>query len=243
VITHKTGTHEEWLAARDELLVKEKELTRRGDQLAAERRALPWVPVEKEYRFETAGGSKTLPELFDGRSQLMLYHFMFGPPYAAGCPICSSMADSFNGVVAHLNARDVTLTCVSRAPLDKLLAYQARMGWTFPWVSSYDSDYKFDLDTSHTEETAREWVAGGAPPLLAKAAADCGVEPAVYLTETPKITVYATDGAAVYLTYSTTGRGLEAMMQYYPLLDRVPGGRDEPDGAMWLRRHDEYDRG
>jgi predicted dithiol-disulfide oxidoreductase (DUF899 family) len=243
VITHKTGTHEEWLAARADLLAKEKELTHRSDQLANERRALPWVPVEKEYRFETASGGKTLRELFDGRSQLIVYHFMFGPPYAAGCPICSSMADSFDGAVTHLNARDVTFTCVSRAPLDKLLAYRSRMGWSFPWASSYDSDYKFDLDTSHTEETTREWVAGGTSPLLAKAAADCGVEPATYLTETPAMTTYATDGDTVYLTYATTGRGLEIMMGYYPLLDRVPLGRDEPDGAMWLRRHDEYDRG
>jgi predicted dithiol-disulfide oxidoreductase (DUF899 family) len=241
--SHKTATHEEWLAARNELLVKEKELTRRGDQLAAERRALPWVPVEKEYHFETAAGSKTLLELFDGRSQLIVYHFMFGPPYDAGCPICSSMADTFEGAVAHLNARDVTFTCVSRAPLDKLLAYRTRMGWSFPWASSYDSDYKLDSGTSHPEETTREWVAGGASPLLAKAAADCGVEPATYLTETPAMTTYATDGATVYLTYSTTGRGLEIMMAYYPLLDRVPLGRDEPEGAMWLRRNDEYDRG
>jgi predicted dithiol-disulfide oxidoreductase (DUF899 family) len=240
--TPKIATREEWLAARDELLVKEKELTRRGDQLAAERRALPWVPVEKEYRFDTDAGSKTLAGLFDGRSQLIVYHFMFGPPYAAGCPVCSSMADSFDGAVAHLNARDVTFTCVSRAPLDRLQAYKTRMGWSFPWASAYRSDYKFDLQTSHPEETARQWLAGGTPPIVAKLSSDCGTDPAGYLTETPAMTTYALADGTVYLTYSTTARGLEFMMGYYPLLDRTPAGRDELDGdALWLRRHDEYD--
>jgi predicted dithiol-disulfide oxidoreductase (DUF899 family) len=238
---HPIAAREEWLAASNELLVKEKELTRRGDQLAAERRALPWVPVEKEYHFDTDAGEATLSGLFAGRSQLIVYHFMFGPPYAAGCPVCSSMADSFDGAVPHLNARDVTFTCVSRAPLDKLQAYKARMGWSFPWASAYRSDYKFDLETSHPEETARQWLAGGTPPGVAKNARDCGTEPAAYLTESPAMTTYALADGTVYLTYSTTARGLEFMMDYYAFLDRTPAGRDEgEDGALWLRRHDEY---
>lgn len=241
--SHKTGTREEWLAARTALLAKEKELTRTGDRLAAERRDLPWVPVEKEYRFDTDRGDKTLRELFDGRSQLIVYHFMFGPPYTAGCPACSSMADTFDGAVAHLNAHDVTFSCVSRAPLDKIQAYRTRMGWSFPWASSYRSDYNFDMETSHQEDTTRQWLAGGAPALVAKNARECGTEPAVYLTETPAMTSYAVEDGTVYLTYSTTARGLEFMMGYYGFLDRAPLGRDEADqGQMWLRRHDEYSR-
>jgi predicted dithiol-disulfide oxidoreductase (DUF899 family) len=236
------ATYEEWLAARDELLVKEKELTRRADQLAAERRALPWVPVDKEYRFDTDAGEQTLLELFDGRSQLIVYHFMFGPPYAAGCPVCSSMADSFDGAVAHLAARDVSFTCVSRAPLDKLQAYRARMGWSFPWASAYRSDYKFDLETSHPEETARQWLADGTPPLVTKNARECDTDPVAYMSESPAMTCYALVDGTVHLTYSTTARGLEFMMDYYAFLDRTPAGRHEGDqSGMWLRRHDEYD--
>ena len=156
MVKHQVATREEWLAARNQLLAQEKELTRRGGQLAAERRNLPWVPIEKEYRFDTDEGPKTLPELFDGRSQLIVYHFMFGPAYTAGCPVCSSAADTFNGVVPHLNAHDVTFACISRAPLDKLQAYQRRMGWNFPWASSYGSDYNFDLEISRPEEATRE---------------------------------------------------------------------------------------
>jgi predicted dithiol-disulfide oxidoreductase (DUF899 family) len=240
--SHKTGTREQWLAARNELLAKEKELTRRSDQLAAERRDLPWVPIEKQYRFDTDEGPRTLAELFDGRSQLIVYHFMFGPPYAAGCPVCSSIADGINGAVPHLNARDVTFTCISRAPLDKLQAYRARMGWSFPWASSYQSDYNFDLEISRPEETARQWLAGGVPPVVARFAQDCGTEPASYLSESPVLNSYALEDGDVYLTYSTTARGLEFMMVYYGLLDRAPLGRDEADQSqMWLRRHDEYD--
>ncbi len=163
MVQHKTATREEWLAARNQLLAAEKELTRRGDQLAAERRGLPWVRVDKEYRFDTDRGPRTLRELFDGRSQLLVYHFMFGPAYTAGCPVCSSAADTFNGAVPHLNARDVTFTCISRAPLDKLQGYRGRMGWTFPWASSYRSDYNFDLEISRPEEVTREALAGGVP--------------------------------------------------------------------------------
>ena len=239
--SYKTGTRERWHAARNELLAKEKELTRRGDQLAAERRDLPWLPIEKQYRFDTDEGNKTLAELFDGRSQLIVYHFMFGPPYTAGCPVCSSMADTFNGAPSHLNARDVTFTCVSRAPLGKLQAYKRRMGWSFPWASSCESDYNFDLEISRPEETAREWLTGGVPPLVAKNAQECGTEPAAYLSESPVMSSYALQDATVCLTYSTTARGLEFMMSYYGFLDRAPLGRNEGDSpAMWMRRHDEY---
>ncbi len=240
--SHRTGTREEWLAARGELLAKEKELTRRGDQLAAERRGLPWVPIEKQYRFGTDAGPRTLAELFDGRPQLIVYHFMFGPDYTAGCPACSSIADGFNGNTSHLKARDVAFTAISRAPLDKLQAYKRRMGWSFPWASSYGSDYAFDLELAYPVETARGWLAGGVPPVAAKNARECGTEPAVYIAEQPVMNCYTLESGNVYLTYSTTARGLEFMMVYYGLLDRTPLGRNEEDDAqMWLRRHDEYD--
>ena len=240
--SHRTGTREEWLAARGELLAKEKELTRRGDQLAAERRGLPWVPIEKQYRFGTDAGPRTLAELFDGRPQLIVYHFMFGPDYTAGCPTCSSIADGFNGNISHLKARDVAFTAISRAPLDKLQAYKRRMGWSFPWASSYGSDYAFDLELAYPVETARGWLAGGVPPVAAKNARECGTEPAVYIAEQPVMNCYTLESGNVYLTYSTTARGLEFMMVYYGLLDRTPLGRNEEDDAqMWLRRHDEYD--
>jgi len=235
------GTREQWLAARSELLAKEKELTRRSDQLAAERRSLPWVPIEKEYRFDTDAGPKTLAELFDGRSQLIVYHFMFGPDYTAGCPVCSSIADGFNGSIAHLKARDTTFTCISRAPLDKLQAYRQRMGWDFPWASSHGSDYAFDMGISYPLETARGWLAGGVPPVAAKNAEECGTEPAVYVSESPIMNTYTLQDGTVHLAYSSTSRGLEFMMVYYGLLDRTPLGRDEgPETQMWLRRHDEY---
>ena len=238
---HKTATREEWLAARNQLLAAEKELTRRGDQLAEQRRDLPWVPVDKEYRFDTEHGPRTLAELFDGRSQLLVYHFMFGPAFAAGCPVCSSAADTFNGAVPHLNARGVTFTAISRAPLDKLLGYRQRMGWTFPWASSYGTDYNFDLEIFRPEEVTRAALAGGVPPVVTRLADDCGTEPAAYLSEMPVMSSYALDGGTVYLTYSTTARGLEFMMGYYGFLDRSPLGRNEGDPPeMWLRRHDEY---
>ena len=238
---HQTATREEWLAARDQLLAAEKELTRRGDQLAAQRRDLPWVPVDKEYRFDTEHGPRTLAELFDGRSQLLVYHFMFGPAFAAGCPVCSSAADTFNGAVPHLNARDVTFTAISRAPLDKLQGYRQRMGWTFPWASSYGTDYNFDLEISRPEEVTRAALAGGVPPVVTRLAEECGTEPAAYLSEMPVMSSYALDSGTVYLTYSTTARGLEFMMGYYGFLDRSPLGRNEGDPPeMWLRRHDEY---
>ncbi len=239
--SHKTGTREEWLAARNELLAKEKELTRRGDQLAAERRDLPWVPIEKEYGFDTDGGARTLPELFAGRSQLIVYHFMFGAGYTAGCPTCSSMADTFNGAVPHLNARDVTFTCISRAPLDKLQAFRQRMGWSFPWASSHRSDYNSDMDIANPEDVVRGWLAHGVPPVVARNAEECGTDAAGYISETPVMSTYALEDGEVYLTYSTTARGLEFMMGYYGFLDRTPVGRDEGDASqLWIYRHDEY---
>ena len=238
---HETATREEWQAARNQLLAAEKELTRRGDQLAEQRRDLPWVPVDKEYRFDTEHGPRTLAELFDDRSQLLVYHFMFGQAFAAGCPVCSSAADTFNGAVPHLNARGVTFTAISRAPLDKLLGYRQRMGWTFPWASSYGTDYNFDLEISRPEEVTRAALAGDVPPVVTRLADDCGTEPAAYLSEMPVMSSYALDGATVYLTYSTTARGLEFMMGYYGFLDRSPLGRNEGDPPeMWLHRHDEY---
>jgi predicted dithiol-disulfide oxidoreductase (DUF899 family) len=242
---HKVGSREEWLAARAELLAREKEHTRQGDELARQRRELPWVQVEKEYRFHTDTGTKTLAELFDGRSQLLVYHFMFGPSYEAGCPVCSSGADGVDGVVAHLNARDVTMLYMSRAPLEKLEAYKRRMGWSFPWVSSGDSDFNFDFHASQTEEQARAMVEpmaeAGMPPILDHMADTTGTDVAGYLTEAPVLSAFILDDGKIFHTYSTTARGLECVMGYYPILDRVPKGRDEDESSQfWLRRRDEY---
>ena len=243
----KTGTREEWEAASAGLLEREKELTRMTDELARQRRGLPWVPVEKEYTFQTADGPKTLAELFDGRSQLVAYHFMFGPGYTAGDPTNSSIADSFNGVLPHLKARDVTMICVSRAPLEKLLAYRERMGWGFPWVSAAESDFNVDFGVSSTEEATREWVEpalkrGGLPPIAIQNARATGTDIVSYLAEGFGVNVFAYEGNIVYHCYSSTSRGVEFLMGYYPILDRVPKGRDEGDAFQtWLRRHDEYD--
>jgi predicted dithiol-disulfide oxidoreductase (DUF899 family) len=238
---HEVGTREEWLAARNELLEREKELTRRNDELARQRRELPWVRVEKEYSFATEDGTKTLAELFDGRSQLLVYHFMFGPAYEAGCPVCSSGADTYDGAVAHLNARDVSFSCVSRAPLERLKAYKQRMGWSFPWVSSQESDFNFDFGASHTEEEVKPFLAGDLGPVPGLAA-DCGTDPAGYMTEAPVLSAFARSDGAVYHTYSTSARGLEFMLGFYGFLDRAPKGRDEGDPPeMWIRRHDEYE--
>jgi predicted dithiol-disulfide oxidoreductase (DUF899 family) len=238
---HEVGTREEWLAARNRLLEREKELTRRNDELARERRELPWVAIEKEYSFDTEDGTKSLAELFDGRSQLMIYHFMFGPAYEAGCPVCSSGADTYDGALPHLNARDVTFLCVSRAPLEKLLSYRRRMGWSFPWVSSQGSDFNFDLGASHTEEEVRPFLEAGNLGPVPGLAADCGTDPAGYIVEAPLLNAFALEDGTVYHTYSTGARGLEIMLGYYGLLDRAPKGRDEGDPPdMWIRRHDEY---
>jgi len=242
---HPIAGRSEWQAARDELLALEKEHTRMGDELARRRRELPWVRVEKEYRFDTDAGMRTLAELFDGRSQLLVYHFMFGPRYEAGCPVCSSSADAVDGVLAHLHARDVTMLYVSRAPLDALQAYKRRMGWRFPWVSSAGSDFNFDFGVSYTDQQLREQIGplleGDPPPVLRQLAEATGTDVAGYVSEGPGFTAFVRDGGAVYQTYSTSARGLEFLMAYYPMLDRAPKGRDEEDGApMWLRRHDEY---
>jgi predicted dithiol-disulfide oxidoreductase (DUF899 family) len=241
VTAHQVGTREEHQAAREELLKREKEVTRLNDELARQRRELPWVRVDKDYSFETDDGTTTLSELFAGRSQLLVYHFMFGPEYTAGCPACSSGADTFNANLPHLNARDVTFLCISRGPLERLQAYRQRMGWTFPWVSSAGSDFNFDFDVSQTEEQLAGFLQGDLPPVVNQMAAACGTDAAGYLAEGPGLSAFALDDGAVYHTYSTYARGLEIMMGFYPLLDRMPKGRDEADSTeFWLRRHDEY---
>jgi predicted dithiol-disulfide oxidoreductase (DUF899 family) len=237
----RIGTQEEWQAARDALLEEEKELTRRGDELARKRRELPWVPVEKEYRFESEDGTKTLADLFDGRSQLMIYHFMFGPPYEAGCPVCSSIADTLDPQVAHLKARDTTLLLASRAPLEKLLAYRERMGWGIEWVSSGDTDFNRDLGFLNTEEELKPFLEGEIPPTVENFARSCGTDVAGYVSEGPGLSVHALSEGSVYRTYVSTARGLELAMAYYGLLDRTPKGRAESaTEPLWLRRHDEY---
>jgi predicted dithiol-disulfide oxidoreductase (DUF899 family) len=242
---HRIATREEWAAAREELLAREKEHTRLGDELARERRELPWVRVEKDYRLDTDDGPRSLADLFDGRSQLLIYHFMFGPTYEAGCPINSSIADSINGVIPHLNARDVTMLLVSQAPLQKVQSYKRRMGWDIPWASSANSEFNFDLGYSITEEQARTWVArnlGSLPPIVDRNASSSGTDIAGYLTESPGFSAFVLDDGVVYQTYQTWWRGLEFLMGYYPILDRAPKGRDEDDGfQLWIRRHDEYD--
>ena len=262
---HKTGTRAEWLAARTELLEREKELTRRSDELAKQRLELPWVPMEKDYSFDTGDGTRTLAELFDGRSQLLVYHFMFGPEYTAGCPICSAAADTFNGSVVHLNHRGVTFVCVSRASLDKLQAYRRRMGWTFPWVSSLGSDFNFDFGVSFSEDQQREQVEynyrsvdptpileGAAGTPLEDIAASVGTDPAGFMREAHGLSAFALSEGVVYHTYSTYARGPEFLLGFYAMLDRAPLGRNEGDSVggrpgmgrspgAWFGRHDEYE--
>jgi predicted dithiol-disulfide oxidoreductase (DUF899 family) len=221
---HKVGTREEWEDARNSLLEREKELTRRGDELARERLALPWVQIEKDYSFDTEEGTQTLAELFDGRSQLLVYHFMFGPEYEAGCAVCSSAADTFDGAVSHLNAKEVTFLCISRAPLEKLLAYRERMGWSFRWVSSAGSDFNFDFQVSAPKEQVEQMLEAGAPPVVAQMARDCGTDRAGYMTEQQALSAFALEDGGVYHTYSAYARGVEIVMGFYPLLDRAPLG-------------------
>jgi predicted dithiol-disulfide oxidoreductase (DUF899 family) len=241
---HKVVDRAAWQAAREELLQREKEHTRMGDELARQRRELPWVAIEKEYRFDTDDGTRTLAELFDGRSQLLLYHFMFGPSYQAGDPVNSSIADGLDVLLPHLHARDVTLLLVSRAPLAKLQAYKQRMGWSLSWVSSANTDFNFDFGASATQEQVRGITAsleGGLPPIVSQNAAAAGTDVRGYLSESPVVTVFTRQDGAVYQTYATTWRGVEFLMNYYPILDRVPKGRDEGDAwQTWIRRHDEY---
>jgi predicted dithiol-disulfide oxidoreductase (DUF899 family) len=250
---HKTGTPEQWLAARLELLKAEKELTRRADELAKRRQELPWVRIDKEYVFDTDEGTASLADLFEGRSQLLIYHFMFGPDYEAGCPSCSAIADGFNGSVVHLANHDVTLGAVSRAPLAKLQAYKQRMGWTFPWASSSDSDFNYDFHVTHTTE---EWQSGAVEynfrtvdlrmpetpeenPFVAAITSSVGTDWPTYRTEGPGMSAFALDDGVIYHTYSTYERGVDALWGMYPWLDRAPLGRNETD--LWWRRHDEYD--
>jgi predicted dithiol-disulfide oxidoreductase (DUF899 family) len=249
---HMTGTREEWLAARLELLEAEKALTRQSDELAAQRQALPWVRVDKEYRFDTDNGPASLTDLFHGRSQLLVYHFMFGPDYKAGCPSCSAIADGFNGSVVHLANHDVTLTAVSRAPLAKLQAYKQRMGWTFPWASSSPGDFNFDYGVSFTEAAQRSGLdynyrraKAGAPPAndpgpVGQFAAMSGTNPATYTRERPGVSAFVLEDGVTYHTYSAYSRGVDGIWGMYQWLDRAPKGRNET-GAWW-RRHDEYAR-
>jgi predicted dithiol-disulfide oxidoreductase (DUF899 family) len=251
--THMTGTRDEWLAARLDLLEAEKELTRRSDELARRRQELPWVRVEKEHRFETDEGSASLTDLFRGRSQLLVYHFMFGPDYGAGCPSCSAIADGFNGFVVHLANHDVALWAVSRAPLAKLQAYKRRMGWTFPWASSLGSDFNFDFNVSFTEEQQRQgdveynYRRGGhamdkrpVPEPVAQFAATCGTDAPTYSRDRPGMSAFVLEDGGVYHTYSAYARGLDGLWAMYQWLDRAPKGRNET--GVWWRRHDEYDK-
>jgi predicted dithiol-disulfide oxidoreductase (DUF899 family) len=242
--THPIVSREEWSAARDELSVDEKKHTRLGDELAVRRRELPWVALEKQYTLETAGGARRLPELFDGRSQLLIYHFMFGPSYEDGCPVNSSIADSFDALVPHLRARDATLIAVSGAPIEKLSAYGSRMGWGFNWVSSYERDFNSDLGFSSDPEQTRqaiEPVLDKLPAVAFRNAEAAGTDIYGYMTELFGFTALVREGDTVYQTYSTTGRGVEFLMPYYGFLDHAPMGRAEDDGwQLWIRRHDEY---
>ena len=249
---HKTGTREEWLAARLEVLDAEKELTHRSDELARRRQELPWVPIDKEYRFDTDAGSASLADLFHGRSQLLVYHFMLGPDYAAGCPSCSAIADGFDGFVVHLANHDVTLCAVSRAPLPKLQAYKRRMGWSFPWASSFASDFNYDFQVAHTEEQqqsgtleynfqttdARPSLEAGKHGPLAELAASVGTDWPTYTRERPGMSAFALDDGVIYHTYSTYARGLDGLWGMYQWLDRAPLGRNET--GIWWRRRDEY---
>jgi predicted dithiol-disulfide oxidoreductase (DUF899 family) len=251
--THPTGTREQWLAQRLELLEAEKELTRRSDELAQRRQALPWVRIDKPYRFDTDEGSATLADLFQGRSQLLVYHFMFGPDYTAGCPSCSSIADGFEGFWTHLAHHDVMLAAVSRAPLAKLQAYKRRLGWTFPWASSQDSDFNFDFSTSITEAQQRKGgveynyrrgghpiVAAEFPQPVVEFAAMCGTDAPTYTRDRPGMSAFVLEDGVVYHTYSTYARGLDGLWGMYQWLDRAPRGRNEE--GIWWRRHDEYGR-
>ena len=252
---HKTGTHQEWLAARLELLAAEKALTRRSDELAQWRQELPWVRTDKQYRFQTDKGTGSLADLFAGRSQLLIYHFMFGPDYAAGCPSCSAIADGFDGSVVHLANHDVTLCAVSRAPLPQLQAYKRRMGWSFPWASSFGSDFSYDFQAAITPE---QWEAGTAEynfratdfrlpetgadnPVVAELTSSVGTDWPTYRQEGPGVSAFALDDGVVYHTYSAYERGFDVLWAMYQWLDRAPLGRNE--SGLWYRRHDEYDSG
>jgi predicted dithiol-disulfide oxidoreductase (DUF899 family) len=246
--THTTVSRGQWLAARLDLLEAEKDLTRRSDAVARQRQELPWVLVEKEYRFATEAGAASLADLFGGRSQLLVYHFMFGPEYSGGCPSCSAIADGFNGFAVHLEHHDVGLIAVSRAPLAALEGYKRRMGWTFAWASSLNSDFNFDFSTSFTEEDQRSgtidynyrpkdttWIPEG---VASEHSAMCGTDTATYVREQPGMSAFAIEDGVVYHTYSTYARGLDGLWGMYQWLDRAPKGRNE--SGAWFRRRDEY---
>jgi predicted dithiol-disulfide oxidoreductase (DUF899 family) len=245
---HKTGSRDAWMAARLELLEAEKDLTRRSDELARRRQELPWVPIDKAYRFETDEGSASLADLFRGRSQLLVYHFMFGPDYKAGCPSCSAIADGFNGFAVHLAHHDVMLWAVSRAPLAKLQAFKQRMGWTFPWASSFGGDFNPDFAVGFTEAQQREgieynfrreppWRGGDGPATFAAMA---GTDVASYTRERPGVSAFVLEDGVVYHTYSAYSRGVDGLWGMYQWLDRAPRGRNET-GDIWWRHHDKYD--
>lgn len=253
--THMTGTREEWLEARLELLDAEKELTRHSDELARRRQELPWVRIDKAYRFETDEGSASLADLFAGRSQLLIYHFMFGPDYTAGCPSCSAIADGFNGIAVHLQNHDVAFSAVSRAPLAKLQAYKQRMGWTFPWASSFGGDFNADFNVWFTEQQQREGgieynyrreapapnaSAGKTEGPVAQVAAMAGTDALTFTRERPGVSAFVLEDGTVYHTYSAYARGLDGLWGMYQWLDRAPKGRNEQ--GFWWRRHDEYDK-
>jgi predicted dithiol-disulfide oxidoreductase (DUF899 family) len=250
---HLTATREQWLAARLELIEAEKDLTRRSDELVRRRQELPWVRVDKPYRFDTDEGSVSLADLFKGRSQLLVYHFMFGPDYTAGCPSCSSIADGFDGVAVHLANHDVMLSAVSRAPLAKLQAYKKRMGWRFPWASSHGGDFNFDLNVSFTEAQQRDgdidynyqrgrhaMDAIPAPEPVVRFADTCGTDSRTYARDRPGLSAFVMEDGVVYHTYSAYARGVDGIWGVYQWLDRAPKGRNET--GVWWRRHDEYER-
>jgi predicted dithiol-disulfide oxidoreductase (DUF899 family) len=253
--THTTGTRETWLQARLDLLAAEKDLTHRSDQVAELRQALPWVRIDKDYAFDTEAGRATLKDLFQGRSQLMVYHFMFGPDYSAGCPSCSAIADGFDGVRPHLANHDVMLWAVSRAPLAKLTGYKRRMGWQFPWASSAGSDFNADFNVWFTDQQRAagtieyNYRRGGHamdaaqyPEPVRQFAASCGTDAPTYTRDRPGLSTFVLEGGAVYHTYSAYARGVDGIWGMYQFLDRAPKGRNEAHG-IWWKRHDEYPKG
>jgi predicted dithiol-disulfide oxidoreductase (DUF899 family) len=252
MVTHQTATREDWLKQRIALLAEEKELTRRSDVLAEKRRALPWVRIDKDYTFQAEKGAVSLIDLFQGRSQLLVYHFMFGPDYKAGCPSCSMIADGFSGFALHLANHDVNLVAVSRAPQEKLQPYKRRMGWTFPWFSAEGGDFNFDFNVSITEE--QQLSGSGAynyterghamtqiqlPPVVHQFAAMCGTDAPTFVRDRPGMSSFIREGGEIYHCYSTYARGLDALWGAYQWLDRAPLGRNEENGPWW-KRHDEY---
>ena len=234
--THLTGTQQEWESARLELLTAEKELTRRSDELARKRRELPWVRVEADYRFDTVDGPASLADLFQGRSQLLIYHFMFGPDFTAGCPSCSNIADGFDGFAIHLANHDVTLAAVSRAPLEKLQEYERRMGWSFPWASSYGSDFNVDFNVTFVQQQPAP--TDSPSEFVASLAGASGTDTQTYTQEAPGMSAFVLEDGVVYHTYSAYRRGLDVLWGMFQWLDRAPQGRNETE--QWWRRHDEY---